>query len=170
LQKEFFIQEIRNNDLKKIKECFKKDITLKSYTREAIIVACESGHIDIVKFFLYSENFKSSQWEHSAIFASDYLNIIKLLINDNRINHSSLNSVLYKATKEGNFNTVKYLIEETNVDSSDYFNRAICYAAANKKEDILQLLFKDEKIKNSLSKDNPTLFNELLLKNKLREF
>ena len=66
--------------------------------------------------------------------------------------------------RDGNFNIVKFLLKDKRVDPSKDYNGSISLAYRYKYYDIVELLWKDKRVKNTLQKDKLKLYNELILK------
>ena len=79
----------------------------------------------------------------------------------------------YKAIENNNINNVKLLLNDKRVDPSDDNNWAIKLASQNGHVDIVNLLWQDQRIKNSLENDDKELYNKLIkndIKDKVKDF
>ena len=77
------------------------------------------------------------------------------------------------AIENNDINKVKILLKNKKVDPSEYNNLAIRTAAYKGYFDIVNLLWNDKRVKNTLKKDNLPLYNQLIkedIKNKVIKF
>tara|TARA_Y100000034_G_scaffold99524_1_gene122299 strand:- start:350 stop:610 length:261 start_codon:yes stop_codon:yes gene_type:complete len=68
----------------------------------------------------------------------------------------------YDYIEKNDINNVKLLLNDKRVDPSDRNNWAIRFAFKNKHFDIVNLLWQDQRIKNSLKNHDEELYNQLV--------
>jgi ankyrin repeat protein len=74
------------------------------------------------------------------------------------------------ASEQGKIKIVKALLEYPEVDPSDNCNRPIRNAFKNKQEELVLLLWNNERVKKTLKEDEIDIYNKLIsldIKNKL---
>jgi hypothetical protein len=144
----------------------------------AIRIAVQHGYTDIVKLLLDNPNVNPADNDNSSIkiaSKSGYTEIVKLLLKDPRVDPSDTNNYsLLSSLERGHLETVKLLLNDSRVNpignSSLYY---IVFSPHYKYKNILTLLWSDQRIKQSLKKDDIVLYNALTqqdIKNKIREF
>ena len=158
IHEDLFIQYIKNNDLKNV-TLFLKDKKIKANydNNYPIILSSSFGHIDIVRLLLTYEEVNPSAAEKG------FIDIVKLLLEDKRIN-MNLDGAIVLACTKGHFD-IYDLFLKYNVDPSSDENSCIrsVYEYSNNTA-MLDLLWQDKRIKNSLKNDDLKLYNKLIKK------
>ena len=100
--------------------------------------------------------------------------IQQVLENDHNIELTYNNNfyINYLSSK-GDINIIKLLLKYPEVNPSDNFNASIIAANSKGHKDIIQLLWADIRVKNTLKNHHMELYNELIIqdvKNKIRVF
>ena len=75
----------------------------------------------------------------------------------------------YKAIKNNDINNVKLLLKDKRVNPSDYNNVSIIKASEKKYFNIINILWKDKRVKTSLKEDCFELYEILIKKDKIKE-
>ena len=79
----------------------------------------------------------------------------------------------YSAIENNNIESVIFLLKNENVISNHYMNNPIYLSNESGHYDIVQLLWNDKCVKNTLKIDKPNLYEQLIkqdINNKVREF
>lgn len=82
----------------------------------------------------------------------------------------NINYAIGVASELNNLKTVIFLLKDKRVNPADDYNYAILYTTDN---DIISLLWNDERVKKSLKNDGRDLYDELVMediKNKVENF
>ena len=118
----------------------------------------------------------STKYMYSLIFAIEENNIekVKTLLSLKKENPAyNKNYVIGVSAEAGCLDIVKLLLEDSRVDPSDDNNYAIKLAHKNKYTNIVEILWNEKCVKNTLKQDNLELYNNLMrkdIKNKVDEF
>src|SRR5690349_2933275 len=110
---------------------------------KVIMDACDNNKIDVIKDLLHNETIYISYLTYIIIHASysGNLEIIKLLLNEKRVDPSADNNDAIRiACMNGYLDIVKLLLDDERVDPSANNNFAIIYACKNGHFDIVKLL------------------------------
>ena len=78
-----------------------------------------------------------------------------------------------KASRHGHINIVELLLNDSRVNPSDDENGAIEAASHEGRNEVIELLWQDKRVKNTLQRDCIDLYNKLMkqeVKNKVNEF
>jgi hypothetical protein len=143
---------IQKNDIKALIQ--KNDI-------KALISAINNPEINIV-----FENINFIRY--ASVLGRNH--IVEILLNDKRIDPSDdFNAALRLSSEFGHTKIVKLLLNDERVDPSDYRNYAIKNAFKNNFIDIVGMLWKNNKIKDSLKINDSGFYNKII-KNKVEEF
>jgi hypothetical protein len=139
-----FEQAVLDNDLKNIKLLLNNPKVDICYDKNyAISTACQLGYIDIVK----------------------------LLLEDGRADPSDKKNFAIGLAAEGGYiDIVKILLNDKRVNPTDVQNYAI---RRTTDEAMIQFLWNEPRIHNSLRNDNYELYSELIkkdIKNKIKDF
>jgi hypothetical protein len=122
----------------------------------------------ILKHTLYNYYFNIFQSEgnlHGMIFLLNSNNFVPMIGN--------YLQALNFACEKGYLDVVKFIIKKKEVDITFGSNSFIYIACINKHMDIVHLLWKQNKIKETLKKDKPELYNLLVsikMKQKIKDF
>ncbi len=157
-------KSILNNDIDMVKSLLINEVSNSpDINKSAIDLTSRLGYVDILKIFLNDERFKKIK-DSCAIVESarnGYVEVVKLLLKDKRF---SLLSHTYwtieGAVERGHLSVVKVLLKYGLFNPSNSSNHFIIQAAANNNLEMVQLLWKDERVKDSLLKDQPDLYNK----------
>lgn len=135
--------------------------------------AIENNNILIVKALLQEKNAKPfmNVWaiEHAA--GNGYVEIVKLLLNDKRINTS--HHAISCASENGYIEIVKALLKDNRIDPTTSNNYSIKHANKNNHHSTVKLLWRDSRVKTTLLSTIPELYNKLSKEeviNKLKVF
>jgi hypothetical protein len=136
------------------------------------------NNVKVVKMILNSEQFFINNEEEELLFNNFNLAIIRghdevveLLSNHKKINISYLRNHVLRFVINSNaidLSTVKKLIKNPRIDPSTYNNNVIINAYMNKKINIVDLLWEDVRVKNTLKYSHAPLYN-LLIKDDVKE-
>ncbi len=173
---EKFIKHIENNDFNNVVLFLNDNKVKANFDNDyPIILASSLGFINLVRLFLTYEEVNPSARCNSPISCATergFFDIVKLLLNDKRID-KNLNSAVVLACIRGHFN-IYNLFLQYNFDPSSCENS--CIRSVNLYHEdtkMLNLLWKDERIKNSLKNDDLKLYNKLIkedVKEKINSF
>jgi hypothetical protein len=140
------------------------------------IYCCENNHHEIITLLLSTKlsKFKLSNEMFFFIVLYQHYNIVKIILNDRKkyshINHSKQ---IITAIDLNNTKLSKLLINNKWSDNSWEDNSPIKEALYNNNEELVELLFNDEKVRSLLKKNDiktyEKLFNKFVLL-KLRGF
>jgi hypothetical protein len=92
------------------------------------------------------------------------LSLVDLLSNDSKPIFLNLGNPIQTAAKKGFINIVETLLNNDTVDPTLDYNRAIIEAYIHKQYEVVELLWKDIRVKNTLQNDRPTLYKKLIKK------
>jgi len=108
--------------------------------------ACRNNKDDIIRVLLHhvSQSDIESQITHACLYKS--IENLKLLFSNTNRKISCPISALYLAIYSGNYDIVKYLIEEGKVDPSLPNNQAIINASSDGSVNIVRLLLEDKRV------------------------
>jgi ankyrin repeat protein len=155
LKNKSFIIAIHNNDIEQVKLLLKNKKINPSYDNNlAIRTATMNGGVDLVKILIKDKRVDPSDYD---FFDSSIFGLSPIITS----------SIL------GHFDIVRLLLEDPRVDPSTQYNCAISSAAYSKQYNIVDLLWQDIKIKNTLINNDIVLYNKLKNKditNKLIDF
>ena len=129
------------------------------------IEACKVGDLDKVKLLLIDDRvinfFKIADINNYAIqWASlkGHFNVVKLLLEDKRINPAYDNNLGIKcASHNGHFNVVKLLLEDKRINPADTNNCAIRWASKNGHFNVIKRQLccqRNNRVINSFNIDN----------------
>jgi hypothetical protein len=100
--------------------------------------------------------------------------ILDLLLNDPRTNDQNQFNISFKKAVEAfSHNILNSLFKNDNTNPSFDNNWAISYAYENNREDIVKLLWTQDKVKSTLKEDNLKLYRQLIqpsVKEKIKSF
>ena len=89
-----------------------------------------------------------------------HFNIVKLLLEDYRVNPADDNNWAIKgASANGHFNVVKLLLEDKRVNPAIDKNYAIIWASDNGHYNVVKLLLRENRVINSFNIDNINYIN-----------
>ena len=159
------------NERNKIKfqQMNKKDLN------ESLIVACDSGKLDIVKYLLTSSDLKENAHIHNnndealqITCWGGYLDIIKyLLTSPDLISHANIHanedSSFINVCEENYFDVVEYLILNYKIKKTNTIDN---YLNKTKKEEIIQMFEKrdlEEKLHYELKDNCSTIIPKIKL-------
>jgi hypothetical protein len=145
--------------------------------QEKLYEEIKKNNYDNVQSLLSNKEVNAAEYNNWAIqLASQngFLEIIHLLSSDPNVSLQGFsNNPLGCATGGGHFESVKFFLNDSRVDPTHDHNHALLIAYRAKKNDILWLLWNNEKVKLFAKESTPNIYNELLKKNlgfKLKEF
>ncbi len=159
-----FIDACTNGDIEKVKLISN---LYKISHNEAILVAIKNKHIEIVRFLLKNPLTYNSDMIIISASEKGYTDLIKILLENPKINPSILNNYPIRcASLYGHIEVVKLLLTDPRVDPSEHnlmcdngvkyyineymytiiYDNAIINASMIKRMDILKLLLKDYRI------------------------
>jgi ankyrin repeat protein len=148
-------------------------------TKNDLRTAIINNDIKTVTSLLTDKTFEPNEIKkiHSHIVFSSkkgYIEIVKLLLNDQRFDPSEkCNWAIQLASEHGHFEVVELLLKDSRVDPSDWNNTAILKALNSKHLNIIKLLWEDKRVKNTLQKDCLKLYTNLItvdIQNKIENF
>jgi hypothetical protein len=153
------IQALRDNNVNEAIAILNHKDTVPTYDDcHAFVIAVERGFTEIVKLFLTNPKVDPSLRDNYCISISAQEgreDIVELLLKDPRVNPTATNNQAIKIAKH--FSTFDKPI---NASQKTYLN-------------IIQLLWNDKRVKNTLQKDNIDLYNKLTqqdIKNTIESF
>ena len=91
-----------------------------------------------------------------------YTEIVDLLLKDGRVDPSyASNLPIDKAASKGFSDILKLLISDKRTNPADDSNAAMLSAYNQAQKSTVIILWKDKRVKNSLNKDHPKIYNAL---------
>ena len=144
--------------------------------QEEFIKSVKNNSKCIIELLKDKEVDPANNFNWAICHASEYgyIDIVRLLLKDEKIDPSaSKNYPLNYSSCNLHIDIVKLLLKDKRVDPTSFNNWTIKTASFNQNTIILNLLWKDKRIKNTLQKDDPVLYKELIqqdIKNKLIQF
>ena len=125
------------------------------------------GNDKILSLFL-DINYLDNHTCYNHLYVStinNHHNIVKLLLNYNKTDFFSHSKYIFSnAVLNADVLLVAILLKDKRTNITEDNNLAIDNASRYKKYDILSLLWECTKIKKTLKKDNPTLYQQLIKK------
>jgi hypothetical protein len=117
---------------------------------EALELAAEHGHVDVVDFFLRHAMFDpSADRNHAIRLAAEngYLAVVDRLLQDKRVDPSANdNGAVKGAAYHGHLAVVERLLQDKRVDPSAYDNYAVQCAAINGHIAVVKRLLQDKRV------------------------
>jgi ankyrin repeat protein len=168
-----FESAIDRNNIGLVKEYLRnKNIYFEFNENYAMRKSSYEGFTDIVELLLIDGRsdpavFNNYPLRQAAL--EGHIDIIKLLLKDSRITMNSIDP-LVNAIKANNIEIVKLFLKHSRIKVNQYHNEAIIVASHNKYIDIVNLLWKESVVKNSLQSDHKELYNSLSIKDKVNGF
>lgn len=139
-------QACGDNDLEYAKKEIARGIDPSSHDNEAIILACQRGHLEMVRFLLADKRVDPSAKLNFPIYiASDrgHHEIVSLLLKDTRVNPADHDNFAIRAAAEnGHLKVVQILMNDKRVNPAD----AIAQASKNGHLEVVQLLLTDPRV------------------------
>ena len=138
--------------------------------------AIEENNLELVNSLLQEGRIDPEDNRNEALRIAakyGYVDIVKLLFKVGVKAIYSDNCAIRIASFYGNITLVEFLLKEPKVDPTDCVNESLSYAYKNGYIEIVELLWNDQRIKNTLKNDNMELYNTLMqqdVKNKVSEF
>ena len=138
-----------------------------------------NNNFNQVELLLKNVNIDPSGNDGSSFRAAakyGYTNIVKLLLNDSRVDPSEWNDHDYafrSASENGHLEIIKILLEDHRINPANVQNLAILESYSNGHVNIVEILWKDKRIKNTLQNDNKDLYDKLIkqdIKSKVGKF
>ena len=130
--------------------------------------AIEKNDIEKFKLLIQDENVNPSCTHNYALRLSSKLGhttIVKLLLNDKRVNYiDDICTAFCRASEYGHIEVVKILLTNKGFTPAINCNEAIIKSYHNGYDKVVQLLWQDVRIKNSLNEDDKELYGKLLKK------
>jgi hypothetical protein len=145
----------------------------KNYPIEHAVAKCRT---DIIRLLLKDSRVDPSVQSNYALThsaSSGYTNIVELLLKDKRVDPSDDHDwAIRYASINGHWDIVKLLLKDERINPAVDQNRAIIFSYRHYSK-ITELLWDDQRVKNTLKKDHITLYKKLMkedVKSKIREF
>ena len=135
----------------------------------------EDNNINKVKELLLHKRVNPAIHNNKAILEASeygYFNLVKLLLIDPRTNPSEKKNGMYPisaASSNGHFEVVELLLSDNRVDPTVKYNFAIHFANIYKFSNIVDLLWNNQKVKNTLKNDDLILYYELINKDIIKK-
>ena len=147
-----------------------------------IKTACLNGHFDIVKLLFDDPKINIYAEDHWAIkmaTSNGHFDIIKLLLTKYTVPKIIKSDIFAYSAFYGHFHIFKYLINKYTLDPSQNENSAIIetfhrYIKSNESQkieelkihhkEIIESLWNDKRVKNTLNKDNKEVYKILMQK------
>jgi hypothetical protein len=155
------------------------DINIKYCIKISFFGAVKGNHINCVEFFM-NYPYCDPSWHNNFAITSavnnNYIDIINLLLRDKRTDPSVKdNWCLSTAIRNKKIEALEILLNDSRINPATPKNRniqeAILYFENDKS--INQLIWSDQRVKDTLKEDNLTLYNNFMsldIKSKIREF
>jgi hypothetical protein len=184
MKKEIEIKHaIINNDLDKIDKIlytYKKDPYTKKLNEDIYTLSFElalklknNKVLEYLKNIYFFNNFENTQFVIHYI-SSGYIHIIKFLIENDILNLTyDENFIFEKAILSNNVEIFKYLLELDVIEPEIRCNEAINKAYKNNFWEIIECLWNQKTVRDTLMNDHEDIYNELMkkyIKNKLNNF
>ncbi|KAJ3317385.1 hypothetical protein HDV06_001675 [Boothiomyces sp. JEL0866] len=118
----------------------------RTFSKFALVAAAYRGKLDIVELLLLDERFQPTNRALRDAVTMGHLDIVKLLIQKGLDPSVDENLNIQRASQNGHFNVVEYLLDDSRVDPSAKDNQAIRQAARRGYLDIVQLLLRDKRV------------------------
>jgi hypothetical protein len=152
-------------------------VTKKDVYLELLKKAIEKKQIDIVNFILNEEEYNPFIGKNDLIGVSiekGFDCAVKSLLLSKYFNPSfNFDVHLFDFIVGEKIELIKIVLKNKNIDLTRNENILINYADSNDMEEIVDLLFKNKKVKNTLMNNNIELYNKLnkkIISNKLGNF
>jgi ankyrin repeat protein len=160
-------QYIEKNNVLKVSDFLKSNTSNIKY--DDFKYACKKNYFEIVKLILNHENFNLSyQDEHIKLsIIRGNIEVIKTLIkHKGKDSYRDLDcdQALYIACSYGKFNIASILLESEKCNPSKNRNNLIKSSYENEYYDIVEILWKDKKVQNTLNNDCPEIYEKLIQK------
>jgi ankyrin repeat protein len=133
----------------------------------SIRFASKNGLLDIVKLLLNDNRVDVHVHDDFPLHMASqfgHVEIVKLLLNHKKKYVPKNNFSLSMASKNGHIKIIKLLLENEYIDPSYDDNWCIFIAYKNGHTDIVDLLWMYKKVRNTLQKNNPKIYNKLIKK------
>ena len=178
INKRILNNAIINNDIDMVTSLLINEVSNSpDKNNSAIDLTSRLGHINILNIFLNDKRFEIINDSSAIVEASrnGHVEVVKLLLKDKRFNSlSHSNWTIEGAVESGHLSVVKVLLMDERFSPSNRNNYCIIYASATADDfEMVRLLWKDERVKETLENDNFKLYSKLILedtKNKIGSF
>jgi hypothetical protein len=178
INKRILNNAILNNDINMVESLLINEVSNSSdINKSAIDLASRIGHFNILNIFLNDKRFQVIKDSCAIVEASrnGHVKVVKLLLKDKRFSFLSHKYwTIEGAVESGHTSVVKILLMDERFNPSDRNNHCIIYASDNPDDfEMVRLLWKDERVKQTLENDDLKLYNKLILediKNKIGSF
>ena len=127
-----------------------------------IEIACKTGNHKLIKKLL-KLNADYLCWDFSLLHSFNNLNVFELLIKSKEISSYSLNEALYCAAITSRIDVIKLLEKHKKTYPNHHHNRSIKGAKKHNHNEIVDYLFSNKTIRDTLEKDDIELFKKLIL-------
>jgi ankyrin repeat protein len=125
----------------------------------AIIKACENGHVDIVRFLLLHTQIDPTHNKNEALRSAckdGHVEVVKVLLADPRVDPSvCANEPIQNASARGHAEIVKMLLSNPRVDPSALCNAAILWASERGHAEVVKVLLSDPRVDPSARVNGP---------------
>ncbi len=166
------------NDILTVKESLKnKNIALSSNKNELFRLAAELGYIDIATLLINKKSVNPNDKAHIAIrnaAEQGHIEIVKLILNHKKFIYSDkITYAIVFAIRQEHYDIAYLLINDKRIPLDKYENAIIKTAFNYKLEDMIDLIWKDKAVRNTLINDDNELYNiftQQNITNKLIEF
>jgi ankyrin repeat protein len=147
---------------------------------QQLFQASINNDLEATELLLQNKNFNPFEKSNQPFVRAaqlGQLELIKLFIKyaDKSFNENNQDAIdaFYDACASGHFSVVEFLMTEYNINPSEDMNQASHMAMEAESYDILDLFWKDKRIKDTLKSDEPWIYNHIKLrnfKNKVNQF
>jgi ankyrin repeat protein len=167
---------IVENDIENVKILLNDKNIIPS--KNSIRYSSENGYIEILKLLLKNKNINPSSGGNMALLCAakyGHADIVEVLLKDPRIdpNKDFGNWSIIEAASNGHHKVIEVLLKDPRTDPTHSNNISIRKSHTSNFIETYLALWKDKRVRNTLEKDLPDLYNELIedeIKNKLNKF
>ena len=178
--KEKFYEAIDSNNMIIIKDLVEnKNLDFTELGVETLIFSIRTDNKELFDFVLSRKEVDVFARANEALRDSCKKNkmyFLKKILELEEVNPSFTEEIHFSefllkiASQNGNNEAVELLINEYNLNPADHHNASIAYAYLKGKMSTVRLLWKDERVKESLFENDEEMYHELMTIDKLNDF
>ncbi len=174
MQPHTFYKAIQEENIQLIKEHLSVETFDPTFSNNiSLETACELENIEIITLLVEDVRIKIDSRYYSfmeELCVNEKIDILKIFLKHKDINqYSRYNNRLFQTSIIKNaYKSVEFLLNELNVEPNVCANHAMFLANEYNFVDIIELLWKQKSVRNTLSRDNNALYN-ILKKEEVKE-